>query len=305
MTSEDVTRDGPRLPAIRLGYVGVEVSDLPAWEKFGRDGIGFHVEYCDEKLIFRLDERSRRIILWEGPRDDVAWFGWEVDGAEELSAVERHLRSLSIDVRPLSASDAALRGVGQAIAFSGPMGLPFEIYCDPVISDQPLKLNGLSAFAAGSSGIGHIAVLVENMADASEQIKTMIGANPTDWVEINRNGVVTSIAFLHSNQRHHSFAIAETSGPRPEGMKTIAHLMVEVATLEDVGAASIRCKRLGYRIPRDVGLHENDGAISFYVVAPSAFQLEVAYGPVQIEEGQCWETSTYDTDSRWGHKPFN
>lgn len=247
MTSQNMESGAPLLPAIRLGYVGIEASDLAAWEKFGRDGIGFHVEYCDDALIFRLDERSRRIVLWEGPRDDVAWFGWEVDGPDELATIEQHLQGLSIDVRPLSAEEMALRGVGRAIAFRGPMGLPFEIYCDPVVSDQPLRLNGLSGFAAGSSGIGHIAVLVENMHEASEQIRTLMGANTTDWVEIDRKGVVTSIAFLHSNQRHHSFAIAETSGPRPDGMRTIAHLMVEVATLEDVGAASIRCKRLGYR----------------------------------------------------------
>lgn len=45
---------------LKLAYMGLNATDLKAWRTFG-SVIGFHIEDADNTLLFRLDEKARRI----------------------------------------------------------------------------------------------------------------------------------------------------------------------------------------------------------------------------------------------------
>src|SRR5258708_37398293 len=60
-------------------------------------------------------------------------------------------------------------------------------------------------------------------------------------------------------------ALARAPSPAPAG---IVHLMIEVATLDDVGRCMDRCARRGAKASATLGRHANDLMVSFYVATP-------------------------------------
>jgi 3,4-dihydroxy-9,10-secoandrosta-1,3,5(10)-triene-9,17-dione 4,5-dioxygenase len=101
--------------------------------------------------------------------------------------------------------------------------------------------------------------------------------------------------FLGCNPRHHSLALAPF--PAPTG---IVHLMIEVASLDDVGRAMDRCARRGAPIAATLGRHANDEMVSFYVRTPGGFDIEYGTGGRLVDDATwvCRETTAV---SLWGH----
>ena len=64
----------------QLGYLGLEVSDLPKWERFAVDVLGLTpaARGKDGSLALRMDEREQRIVLHPGQADDLAYLGFEL-----------------------------------------------------------------------------------------------------------------------------------------------------------------------------------------------------------------------------------
>ena len=79
----------------QLGYVGLNVSNLDQWEHFATDILGLQSNGndADGSLSLRMDEYDRRFILNPGGGDDLAFIGWEVSNAEQLSALATQLSS--------------------------------------------------------------------------------------------------------------------------------------------------------------------------------------------------------------------
>jgi 3,4-dihydroxy-9,10-secoandrosta-1,3,5(10)-triene-9,17-dione 4,5-dioxygenase len=101
---------------------------------------------------------------------------------------------------------------------------------------------------------------------------------------------------LHcANGRHHSLALFE--GEVPSGC---VHLMVEVASIDEVGHAYDRALASGARLMATMGRHTNDRMISFYVETPGGFALEYGCGGRVMD----WDRHTVfecTSTSLWGH----
>ena len=56
-----------------LAYVGIETSNLKAWETFGTKVLGLMISDSSDKesLKFRMDDRPYRIALHKGNKDTV------------------------------------------------------------------------------------------------------------------------------------------------------------------------------------------------------------------------------------------
>src|SRR4051794_12184221 len=69
---------------LQLGYLGFEVSDLAAWEAFATTVLGLELASRGDgdALSFRMDDHAHRLFVQPGPADDVAFVGWQIDGAE-------------------------------------------------------------------------------------------------------------------------------------------------------------------------------------------------------------------------------
>ena len=101
--------------------------------------------------------------------------------------------------------------------------------------------------------------------------------------------------FLGCNPRHHSLALAPV--PASAGL---VHLMIEAASLDDVGQALDRCARRGAPVSATLGRHANDLMVSFYVRTPGGFDIE--YGTDgRLVDDATWISRETTAVSLWGH----
>ena len=60
---------------------------------------------------------------------------------------------------------------------------------------------------------------------------------------------------------------------------------------------------MGYAIANAIGQHPNDRELSFYVVSPSGFEVELGWNPIVVRDEAAWQPAHYQGISLWGHKP--
>ena len=77
----------------QLGYLGINVSDLDAWEQFATDVLGLQVSGrdTDGSLFLKMDEYHHRFILHPGADDDLAYAGWQVTDEQALHGMAERL----------------------------------------------------------------------------------------------------------------------------------------------------------------------------------------------------------------------
>jgi hypothetical protein len=106
---------------IRLGYVLVESRRMDEWRHFGTDGLGLHLEESSRDVAaFRIDGHSRRLIVVDGPAEDVTALAWQVDDHDTLQEIVARLAAQGITVNPGDPEGARLRGVEHYWQFTGP-----------------------------------------------------------------------------------------------------------------------------------------------------------------------------------------
>jgi extradiol dioxygenase family protein len=71
----------------QLGYLGLGVSDLAAWEQFATQTLGLQANGRDEEgtLFLKMDEYHHRFALHANDSDDVIHVGWEVADEQALA----------------------------------------------------------------------------------------------------------------------------------------------------------------------------------------------------------------------------
>lgn len=287
-------------PPLRLGYVLTESEKLDEWEHFACDGLGLHADRLShDVLALRVDDRERRIIVRRGPGEDVVSLGWEMDDADALSAMRAHLVANTIELA--DGDEPSLRGVERYFSFTGKKGLRFEFFAGAKRTNRPLEAKA-GPFCTGAGGLGHAVLFTRNPEALSGELQRLLGARVSDTITDRLQGIEMEFTFLHLNERHHSLAIGATAGTRFDPIRTrIQHMMLEAETLEAVGDAYLRCKEMGYPIAMGMGQHPNDLGLSFYVVSPSGFEIELGHAPRKIDAD--WQVGEYRGISKWGHQP--
>ena len=287
----------------QLGYMGFEVSDVAAWEKFATGILGLEVvaPTNGDAVFLREDENHHRIALREGPLDDVSYVGWEVPDEGALREIADRLAAQGIEVRSGTPAETEGRRVEGLIKMRDPDGVDTEIYHGPrVEADRPFRSpRPIGGFVAGDMGLGHF---VLNVADAEASMvfyRDGLGLLVSDFIDIDidmGDGSVVTAAFLHCGPRHHSVALVEVPSP-----KRMHHVMLEVTDLDDVGIAHDLCVDHQIPVTMGIGRHPNDLMTSFYMESPSGFQVEYGFGGRLIDDDE-WEVRTYDRTSIWGHR---
>ena len=277
---------------IQLGYVGFGVSDLPRWETLMRDvlGLGVSDRGDDGTVYLRMDDYQYRIALHPTGEDDIVYAGWQVTNPRDFAEVAQRLRAAGATVEEGTAEDAAKRKVARLARFTDPSGNPFELFYGPRENpSMPPRLGrAMTGFNAGLLGVGHVVLHVRDRDEAERFCLDGMGLRFTDYG-------IGRLAFFHCNPRHHSLAVVPVASQR-----RIAHLMLEVLTLDDVGTAMDLCMEHGFRISTTLGKHSNDQAVSFYVETPSGFEIEYGFAARRVDDAT-WYMPTYESANPWGH----
>jgi 2,3-dihydroxybiphenyl 1,2-dioxygenase len=291
--------------AVSLGYLVVESRRLERWQVFLKDGLGLHLAAsAADSLAFRMDGHARRLIVKHGPAEDVAALGIQLRDAAALQTVLDRLKLRCVQTEDGSEAEAALRGVRRFLRVKGPKGLAVELFVDPCTSAEPLDMLA-SGFVTGAGGMGHVAMTTRLPEAARGFWREIFDARLSDEIVENLAGVTLDIGFLRFNERHHSVALATVRGLKLDPIRTrVQHFNLLAASLDDVAAAFRRCKALGFEMAHEIGQHPNDKEISFYVLSPSGFEVELGCDALTVDETD-WRPASYQGISLWGHKPQN
>ncbi len=285
----------------QLGYLGLSVGKLDAWESFATTVLGLEVwgREPDGSLALRLDENDWRIALHPSGADDVAYVGWEVPDQEALFALTDILKGSGVSVREGSAELTRARRVRGLVEVADPSGIASEIYFGPLVRpEEPFRSPRAHAgFVTGEQGLGHLVLMVRDFDATFRFYHDLLGFRVSDYVELEPapNFEIT-ICFMHANSRHHSLAFA--AAPLP---KRLNHFMLQTANLDDVGRTLDLCQEHVVPIAQTLGRHTNDRMVSFYAVTPSGFQVEVGWGAREVDD-RTWQVQTHRSGSMWGHR---
>jgi extradiol dioxygenase len=86
------------------------------------------------------------------------------------------------------------------------------------------------------------------------------------------------------------------------GLRGLHHLMVQTASLDDVGIAHDLCVDRNIPLAMTLGRHTNDRMFSFYVRSPSGFEIEYGWG-AEVVDDEGWVVTHMQSPSIWGHRP--
>lgn len=284
----------------RLGYLGLEVSNVAAWERFAVDALGLLVSErrADGSIALRVDDQAQRIVIHPGPRDDLAYVGFEVDDEATLCRLSEELSRAGFPTVDLGEEVARTRRVKRIHRVTDPNGVPIELFHGPERAADAFRSPFVpSGFVTGDEGLGHVVFATADPAATERFYCDRLGMRLSDRIAAEVvPGFTLRATFLHANPRHHTVAFA--AAPMP---KRLHHFMLEVGAMDDVGHAYDRCLTAGVEIANTLGVHPNDRMFSFYARTPSGFDVEFGWGGRKIDDAT-WTVAHYDRTSIWGHR---
>jgi 2,3-dihydroxybiphenyl 1,2-dioxygenase len=279
-----------------LGYVGFGVSDLGAWKAFSTEILG--MEFIEEPkgARLRMDYWHQRIVLHQGAEDDLHYAGFRVSGPDTFWAMQRQLTDLGIAFEVGSPAEAEARRVLEFLKLQDPAGVPLEIFHGPQV-DRHAPLHpgrGMHGkFVVGAGGLGHMIIRERGVAASERFYREALGMRGSIEVRPEFDDQRIEPVFMHCNAREHSVAFG-----LPGLKKHIQHFMVEVDALDDVGLAYELAHEKKVPILLDLGRHQNDGMVSFYMQTPSGFFCEYGWGG----HSSLAQSEYNPRGSSWGHQ---
>lgn len=284
----------------QLGYLGLGVKDVASWERFATEILGLQIgERAEDGTLFlRMDEYHHRLAIHPGGKDDLAYIGWEVADAETLWQVAGQLERAGAAVLPGKAEEAKARRVVELVKFKDPNGVASEIFYGPLIATERfMPSRPLSGFKAGSLGLGHFILVVDDFDQSIRFYLDALGMRITDHMTIEFAPNLTArLVFMHCNPRHHSIALLPL-----KNQQRLNHIMIELNSIDDVGATYYLCQDRKVPMVRGLGRHTNDHMVSFYMQSPSGFAIEYGWGGRIVDE-RTWRVQSYTEGSSWGHR---
>ena len=285
----------------QLGYLGLGVSDLNAWEDYATQVLGLEVSAGadDGALFLRMDEYHHRFVVHPHGNDDVAYIGWEVADAHALEAIAAQLQAAGAPVMHGTANQARARRVADLIIVQDPNGIALEIFYGPLVQyDTPFAPpRAITGFVTGEQGLGHIVLAVDDLESSLHFYRDVLGMRISDFiVREMQPGALQRMAFFHCNPRHHSLAFLAVQRP-----KRLLHFMLQTQSLNDVGATYDLCQDQGVPLTRGLGRHTNDHMVSFYMQTPSGFEVEYGWG-ARVVDDATWRVQQHTQGSIWGHR---
>lgn len=274
-----------------LGYLRLASPDLPAWRVFAGDFLGMMAvdDPNPDAAAFRMDDFPARLVVEPGEEPATTAIGFEVLDRKELAGLAKAVESAGIPVVAGTAEECSARRVTGMVRFTDPGGNPIELFFGPILQHSRPLTPTVTGFVTGEMGMGHVIVTAEDGEAQYDFYTDVLGF-------VERNTMAGGrVVFMGCNPRHHTMGITTKRGPGK-----LLHLMVEVATLDDVGLGLDRAHRLGIPMMHTLGKHTNDQMVSFYVYSPENLAVEYGWNGLQVEG----DVPTYEISegAYWGHR---
>jgi biphenyl-2,3-diol 1,2-dioxygenase len=288
-------------PDLRLGYLVFEARRPARWTAFCRHMLGLADPgtNADGSLGWQIDEACQRLIVQEGPADDLAALGLECADDEVLDALLHRLREAGTAIATADVQLRAARRVQRLHRCTDPCGNSVELFIGLDSAAQPFASPDFpQGFRTGELGLGHAVLVSHDLAAMEAFYVDLLGFGVTERLATRVGPMDIRGVFLHCNRRHHSIALFDMPLS-----KRIHHFMLQAARLSDIGIAFERARRHKVPLSLELGQHPDpDGTFSFYGATPSGFDFEIGAGTQTIDPAD-WKAQHTDVTSAWGHKP--
>lgn len=285
-----------------LGYLRISSADPGAWRESGTKVLGMTEGRGPdpEAVYLRMDDFPARLVIVPGRAERLLATGWEVRDEQTFAEVARVLDAAGVPVKHGDAAELADRRVGHLLHVDDPSGNALEVFCGAALDNRPSVSPYGTAFVTGDQGLGHVVLPAADDAETLEFYTSLLGFRLRDSMRMpgeffGKPGREVWMRFLGCCPRHHSLALAPM-----EPAAGIVHLMIEVATLDDVGRALDRCIRRKATVSSTLGRHANDLMVSFYVQTPGGFDIEYGTDGRRVEDST-WVARESTAVSLWGH----
>ncbi|HUZ52565.1 MAG TPA: VOC family protein [Streptosporangiaceae bacterium] len=287
-----------------LGYLRIEATDTGAWREFGTRLLGMVEGRGPEPgaVYLRMDDFPARLVIVPGGTDRLAVSGWEVAAEADLAVIAQSMNRAGVPAKAGTPEELALRRVAGLLRFDDPSGHTLEVFWGASLDSRPAFSPYGSRFVTADMGMGHVVIPAAADEAAMAFYTGVLGFRLRDSMGLPpelfgrpAGGPPAMMRFLGCNRRHHSLALAPMTSPAG-----IIHLMIEVATLDDVGRAMDRCARRGGRLSASLGRHANDQMVSFYVQTPGGFDIEYGTDGLLVDDAT-WVSRQTTAVSLWGH----
>jgi 3,4-dihydroxy-9,10-secoandrosta-1,3,5(10)-triene-9,17-dione 4,5-dioxygenase len=286
-----------------LGYLRIEATDPGAWRDFGTKLLGMTEGRGPEPgaVYLRMDDFPARLVIVPGQADRLAASGWEVASESDLAALGQRLEQAGVPAKAGTPEELAARRVAGLLRFDDPSGHRLEAFWGASLDNRPAFCPYGISFVTGDMGMGHVVIPAADDAAAMAFYTGVLGLRLRDTMAMPGElfgrppGSTAMMRFLGVNARHHSLALAPMTSP-----SGCVHVMIEVATLDDVGRALDRCTRRGGTISASLGRHANDQMVSFYVRTPGGFDIEYGTDGLLVDDAT-WVSRQTTAVSLWGH----
>lgn len=287
-----------------LGYLRIEATDPNAWRDFGTKLLGMTDGRGPEPgaVYLRMDDFPARFVVVPGESDRLLASGWEVGSQADLASLAAKLDAAGVPVKAGTPDELAARRVAGLISFEDPSGHRLECFWGADLDNRPAFCPYGIKFVTGDYGMGHVVIPAADDEASMEFYAGVLGFRLRDTMATApelfgrpAGGPPAMMRFLGVNARHHSLALAPMSSPTG-----CIHVMVEVASLDDVGRAMDRCARRGGKQSASLGRHANDNMVSFYLQTPTGFDIEYGTDGLLVDDAT-WVSRFTTAVSSWGH----
>ncbi|UNK81069.1 VOC family protein [Sphingopyxis granuli] len=256
----------------RLGYVALNVSDLPASREFYENIVGLKVDREPEggELFLRCSDRHHDLLLHEGGSPGIKRIAWQMESEAALRALRSHFTASGFACSDVSDEECARLRIGAgAFRMSEPTtGACFEFYV--TMAEAP------SLFVPTHTKIarlGHVVVTTPDRPQMEDFLVNQMNFRVSDRID----GMVTFMRCF-PNPYHHSFGV----GAAPKA--GLNHLNFMVTDLADIGKATNRFKQNGVEIVYGIGKHPPSESYFLYFLDPDGLTLEYSFGMEEFAE---------------------
>jgi 2,3-dihydroxy-p-cumate/2,3-dihydroxybenzoate 3,4-dioxygenase len=255
----------------RLGYVALNVTDLPRASAFYEDIVGLTRAgpASEGGELLRCTGRHHDVLLHPGSNPGLRRVGWEMESAEDVRRARVHFEALGWRLRSVPEDACESLGIRDAFRVAEPItGVTFEYYHGMCASSAPFVPKHTKI-----ERLGHIVVGTDRFDDAERHFVEQLNFRTSDRM-------TPAVFWLRCfpNPLHHSFAIGRA--PR----RSLHHVNFMVTDIDDIGTAFWRLRKNDVRIVFGPGRHPPSDSIFLYFLDPDGMTLEFSFGMEEFPE---------------------
>ncbi len=289
---------------LELAYLGLTVREPAALdESLGTiAGLLRTDTPVDGTIAWRNDDRCHRLLVTQGPIDDAAFIGFEVDSSASLDELVQRLERTGNTVTWDDGHRADLRRVNRLASVQAPWGVEVELVEGLASAPTPFDSERVpGGFLTHEMGFGHVVFAATAFEESCAFVMDGLGLRRSDQLQMElAPGLELEVWFFHGNARHHSLALARAPFEMPQKLH---HFMLETNERDSVGLAFDRAWSTSVPIPNGLGRHDNDRMFSFYFQTPAGFMIEIGHG-ARVVDADWDDDRIYSRISAWGHQPL-